>query len=84
MGILDSISAITVGRPGGNLPIEKFDTYNQTLLNIVKNEFGLTDLPIVTNMDFGHTDPIFTIPLGLEALLDCDNGTIEILESAVS
>ncbi len=32
-------------------------------------------------MDFGHTDPMFTIPIGAEAKFWCDSMTLEILES---
>jgi muramoyltetrapeptide carboxypeptidase LdcA involved in peptidoglycan recycling len=32
-------------------------------------------------MDFGHTDPKFTIPLGIGAEIDCDRQQIRFLES---
>ena len=41
----------------------------------------MTDLPIVTNMDFGHTDPILTLPLWIKMEIDCDNKKISYLES---
>jgi len=84
MGILDSVSAIITGRPGGGLPVEEFDVYNKTLLKIVRDEFGLKNLPLVVNMDFGHTDPICTLPYGLKTTLDCETGSLHILESAVT
>jgi muramoyltetrapeptide carboxypeptidase LdcA involved in peptidoglycan recycling len=34
-------------------------------------EEGLTDLPIVTHMDFGHTDPMFVVPYGVNFLPGC-------------
>jgi muramoyltetrapeptide carboxypeptidase LdcA involved in peptidoglycan recycling len=34
-------------------------------------------------MDFGHTDPMFVLPYGLTAVIDCDRKTISIGESAV-
>lgn len=84
MGILERLSAIILGRPGGNLSVEEFEGYNKALLSIVRDEFGLTSLPLVANMDFGHTDPIFTIPYGLMAELDMNTGILNIQESAVS
>jgi muramoyltetrapeptide carboxypeptidase LdcA involved in peptidoglycan recycling len=33
-------------------------------------EYGRQDLPIVTRMDFGHTDPMFVIPIGARATID--------------
>lgn len=83
MGILHQISAIILGRPGGNLPIEKFQHYYDSLLKIVTNEFGLKELPIIANLDFGHTDPIATLPYGLDAELNCSDGILNILESGV-
>ena len=47
--------------------------YDDVLLKVVNWEFWLTNLPIVTNMDFWHTDPMFVIPLWSKAIIDCDN-----------
>jgi len=49
----------------------------------VCREFGLESLPLVTRMDFGHTDPMFTIPYGVEAELNCDRRELRIIDSAV-
>ena len=46
-------------------------------------EQGLTALPIVTQMDFGHTDPVFTLPYGVRARIDCARREFSILEAAV-
>jgi muramoyltetrapeptide carboxypeptidase LdcA involved in peptidoglycan recycling len=40
-------------------------------------------VPIVTNMDFGHTDPQWILPLGVEAELDPASNTFRLLEPAV-
>lgn len=84
MGILQQLSGILFGRPGGNIPPEKFSEYDLAILKVVNEEQGLTDLPIVTHMDFGHTSPIFTLPYGLQAEIDSENQTFSILENAVS
>ncbi len=34
-------------------------------------------------MDFGHTDPVFLLPYGLRAEIDCHRRTFTLLESAV-
>jgi muramoyltetrapeptide carboxypeptidase LdcA involved in peptidoglycan recycling len=34
-------------------------------------------------MDFGHTNPVFVIPHGLQAEIDCDNQRFAIVENAV-
>jgi muramoyltetrapeptide carboxypeptidase LdcA involved in peptidoglycan recycling len=33
-------------------------------------------------MDFGHTDPKFVLPMGVEAEIDCDCKQIRLLESS--
>jgi muramoyltetrapeptide carboxypeptidase LdcA involved in peptidoglycan recycling len=34
-------------------------------------------------MDFGHTDPMFVLPYGVEAEIDCDAQMFTIVENAV-
>ncbi len=57
-------------------------SYDEVLLKIVNKELWLTDLPIVTNMDFGHTDPLCVLPLWCDASLDCDKQKFVITENA--
>lgn len=83
MGILDKLSGVLFGRPGGQMSAEQFDEYDAVLSQVVLEEEGLADLPIVTHMDFGHTDPMFVLPYGIEAEIDCDTQQFTILESAV-
>jgi muramoyltetrapeptide carboxypeptidase LdcA involved in peptidoglycan recycling len=84
MGILQQLSGILFGRPGGAVPPEKFADYDLAILKVVNEEQGLTDLPIITHMDFGHTTPQFVLPYGVQAEIDSDNQTFSILENAVS
>lgn len=65
------------------MPIEHFDQYDRAILSVVAEEEGLTSLPIVTHMDFGHTDPMFVLPYGVLAQVDCGNREFSILENAV-
>lgn len=83
LGILRQLSGILFGRPGGNTPTERFDDYDQALLKVVADEEGLTNLPVVTHMDFGHTDPMFVLPYGALAQIDSQRQTFVIVESAV-
>ena len=83
LGILRHLSGILFGRPGGEFPIERFEEYDQVILQIVRDEEGLENLPIITNMDFGHTDPMFVLPYGVRAEIDCEKKKFSILESAV-
>jgi len=83
LGILPRLSGIIFGRPGGEVPIEKFVEYDKVLLQVVADEAGLTDLPLVTGMDFGHTEPGFVLPYGVQAEIDCERHSFGIIENAV-
>jgi muramoyltetrapeptide carboxypeptidase LdcA involved in peptidoglycan recycling len=84
MGILSRLSGILFGRPGGAVPLKKFEEYDQAILQVVNHEEGLTQLPVITNMDFGHTSPMFVVPYGLQAEIDVESKQISILENAVT
>lgn len=78
-GILQNAKGLIFGRPYNN----KFsEEYNDIILKIL-NENDLNHLPIITNMDFGHTDPVFTIPYGIMAEIDCNKKSFSIIENAV-
>jgi muramoyltetrapeptide carboxypeptidase LdcA involved in peptidoglycan recycling len=83
MGILHKLSGILFGRPGGAVPVERFSEYDDAILQVVAEEEGLSHVPVVTHMDFGHTDPMFVLPYGIMAQIDCENRQLAILESAV-
>jgi len=83
MGILKRLSGILFGRPGGGVPREQFDDYDQAILEVVAKEEGLTELPVISGMDFGHTDPMFVLPYGVQAEIDCSALRFAIVESGV-
>jgi muramoyltetrapeptide carboxypeptidase LdcA involved in peptidoglycan recycling len=83
MGVLGKLSGILFGRPGGGVPVERWAEYEDAILQVVTGEQGLADLPIVTRMDFGHTDPMFVLPYGVEAEIDCGTRRLSIVEAAV-
>lgn len=79
-GALQSARGVLVGRPYG--PPSIFDSYDAAIVAACR-ELGLDSLPIVTQMDFGHTDPMFVIPMGIEAEIDCEKKQIRYLSAAV-
>lgn len=83
VGILDVVAGIIMGRPGGQIPPEKHSEYDTALLRVVRDELGLIDLPMMTQMDFGHTDPMMVLPYGAQAQIDCDRKTFSILTPGV-
>ena len=84
LGILDRINGILFGRPGGQIPVEDHVLYDDEILRVVAEESGRTDIPIVTGMDFGHTDPMMVLPYGVEAEIDPVRRQFSLLESGVT
>ena len=82
-GIAQICSGMIFGRPAGvddkNGDFETFDNIIKTVLS----EYGLSDLPVITQMDFGHTDPMFVIPYGAMAEINPENKTFSILDNGV-
>lgn len=79
-GILQKANGIIFGKPYDNLYYEE---YKRVILKVIKEELKLVDLPILYNMNFGHTAPMITIPYGVLAEIDCDKKAFCILDSGV-
>lgn len=78
MGVFDGLQGMLVGRSMGYSPSEKAE-----LRAVLLERTARYDFPIVTDMDFGHTSPQFTLPIGCQARVDAAQRTFEILEPAV-
>ena len=83
MGCLQPLAGILLGRPGGQIDPALFPAFADTLRRTVREEYGLRELPIVSNMDFGHTDPMMVLPLGVRMRIDSERRQLSILEAAV-
>jgi muramoyltetrapeptide carboxypeptidase LdcA involved in peptidoglycan recycling len=79
-GIFDEIKALVVGR-ARDYTIEETKQLEENLIQIISKEFNHPEMPIITNVDFGHTDPQIILPLGVEAEINCKNKTFKLLES---
>lgn len=82
MGVLDRVKGILFGRARSYTEAEKLELETM-LVQIVTGEFGRQDMPIVANLDFGHTDPQWIMPLGVRAEIDSSQQQIRLLEPAV-
>lgn len=80
-GILERVNGIIVGR-GANLPENEQDRYDQAFSHVLQKECHL-NIPVISQMDFGHTDPMFLLPYGAQAEIDPINGSFTILDNAV-
>ncbi len=84
-GILQNLAGIIFGRPGGHLlSPDKFAEYDDVLRQVVGREYARPDMPILSHMDFGHTDPMFVLPYGALAEIDSATQRFSILEGGVS
>lgn len=78
-GILNVAKGIIVGKPQDEKFYEEYkDVYRKVL-----KEFNRTDMPVLYNVNFGHSSPIGIIPYGINCELDIDNKKITLLESIV-
>lgn len=80
MGIFDKIKGIIVGKP---MAEAYYEEYKREYIKVIRDEFGKDNIPILYNMNFGHTAPMCILPYGVEAEIDCEGTKFTILESAV-
>lgn len=79
MGVLAQLRGLLVGRPMGYSTAQR-----QQLRDVVLERTAAYDLPVVADMDFGHTSPQLTLPVGCRARIDVPGQVLQILEGAVS
>ena len=83
LGIFERIAGILVGR-ARDQSVDQKRALEATFRAIVGGEFGRPDLPIVANLDFGHTDPQWILPIGVRAELDVDARSLRLVEPWLS
>lgn len=64
-------------------PMRYTEDEKQQLRDVVLARTRAFTFPIVTDMDFGHTAPQFTLPLGCRARIDGEQRRFEIIDAAV-
>ena len=81
LGIFGKVCALVVGRTHPASGLSDEDPLEKLLLAATDG----SDLPIATGCDFGHTDPMLTLPIGPRASVNLtdDEPTLILLESAV-
>lgn len=78
-GILQQAKGIIFGKPQDEAYYQEYQTEIVTVLK----EYGLEDLPVLYNCNFGHTEPKFILPYGAMAEINCDQQSFSILEGGV-
>lgn len=78
MGVFARIAGLLFARPYGYADDERA-VLHEVILERTRNSL----FPIIANMDFGHTTPIMTLPIGCRATIDGALERFEIVESGV-
>jgi muramoyltetrapeptide carboxypeptidase LdcA involved in peptidoglycan recycling len=82
LGVLERLGALLLARPMGYSQQQTFRLWQAVLA--VLAEAGRPDLPVVANVDYGHTSPAGVLPLGCRARVDPVRKTITVVEPGVS
>ena len=78
MGLFDQISGLVIGK------VNEFSKEEATLFESLILEYTAdSDFPILTGVDFGHTAPQLTLPIGIQASLNSQQDRFSINEAAV-
>ena len=78
LGALDEISGLVIGRIPSMLGLKDDQSIESLLVDVVDR-----DIPVITQFDFGHTNPFATIPVGTIAELSTEKKALTILEPCV-
>ena len=77
LGIFDEIKGIIVGKPQAE---QYYEEYKEVYKKVLK-EFNKETLPVLYNVNIGHSEPIGILPLGTEIEVDFDKKKIYLKES---
>ena len=79
-GVLENVRGLLIGRSFCPSSGEE----EQALIARILQEFAVScGVPAVLEMDFGHSAPMLTLPVGIRASLDCSKQELRFLEAAV-
>ncbi len=78
MGVFAQIRALLIARPYGYTAAQRAELHD-----VLRERTQKFTFPVVANMDFGHTTPIFPLPIGVRAAIDADAQRFAITEAAV-
>ena len=78
MGIFDEINGLIIG-----IPYRYTEDMKREFYELILRRLKEYDFPILANVNFGHTDPIITIPYGTKARISSKEDLFEIVEKCV-
>jgi len=77
LGVFDAAAALIFARPYGYTADDR-----ERLWEVVAHRTESAGLPVLANVEAGHTDPMVTLPLGVDAEVDAARKTFRLLEPA--
>jgi muramoyltetrapeptide carboxypeptidase len=81
MGIFSEIAGMIVGRP-----YHCDDSVGVGFADVVDEKLSSVPFPVLADVDFGHTDPMLTLPIGIRVRLDVRDADydLSVVEPAVT
>lgn len=76
--VFSGIAAVLFGRP-----FRTDDSSAGQMSMLLQRWFPDRGIPLVTNIDLGHTDPMLTLPIGVNASLDFAHQSLAVVDAAV-
>ena len=76
-GIIDKINGIIIGKPQNE---KYYEEYKEVYKNVIGGEANRSKLPILYNVNIGHTAPMCIFPLGQKIKVDLNKKEIIFLE----
>lgn len=79
LGWFNKVAALVIGR------FTEYSSFSvdDSLEDILKEYFSDVDFPVLYNVDFGHSDPLITIPNGGTVDIDAENKKITFKKSTI-
>lgn len=79
-GIIHRLNGIVVGKP---LDERYYEEYKQVYVSVIGEEAKRPELPILFNINCGHTAPTCVLPLGVKVQINCERKEFSVIECPV-
>ncbi|MEM8815996.1 MAG: LD-carboxypeptidase [Pseudomonadota bacterium] len=80
-GALEKVAGVAIGK---FTDTDGYDGNEFSMEDVIRMRFEPLGVPTIRGLMIGHVDDQTTVPLGVQAELDVDAGTLTLLEAAVS
>jgi muramoyltetrapeptide carboxypeptidase len=83
-GIFNQISGLVLGNFTNCKSNPNSETPTRSLDDIIRDFISEMNMPVLGNFNFGHERKKFTLPIGIQAELNCEQGVLRLLEPGVT